>query len=84
MEQEALIRDYLFDQNEGLRKVIARFLNDVMQEEVAKQIEADHYERTDKRRAYRNGIKKRNLKKAITQVPSSRKQDHPEAEDHCS
>jgi transposase-like protein len=44
-----------------MRKVITHFLNDVMQEEAAQQIGADHYERTDKRSAYRNGIKKRNL-----------------------
>jgi putative transposase len=61
MEQEDLIGDYLVDQTEGMRKVITHFLNDVMQEEAAQQIGADHYERTDKRSAYRNGIKKRNL-----------------------
>lgn len=58
MEQEELIRDYLIDQKEGMRKVITQFLNDVMREEVAQRIGADHYERTDKRSAYRNGIKK--------------------------
>jgi putative transposase len=61
MKQEDLTRDYLVDQNEGMRKVITRFLNGVMQEEAAQQIGADHYERTDKRSSYRNGIKKRNL-----------------------
>jgi len=61
MKQEDLIRDYLVDQNEGMRKVITRFLNGVMQEEAGQRIGADHYERTDKRKAHRNGIKKRNL-----------------------
>ena len=61
MEEEDLIRDYLIDQNEGMRRVITKFLNGVMQEEAAQRIGADHYERTDKRSAYRNGIKKRNL-----------------------
>ena len=44
-----------------MRKVITHFLNNVMQEEAAQQIGAEHYERTDKRNAYRNGFKKRNL-----------------------
>lgn len=61
MEQENLIEDYLVDQNEGMKKVITQFLNNVMREEAVYQIGADHYERTNKRRAYRNGIKKRNL-----------------------
>lgn len=61
MEQEDLIRDYLVDQNDGMRKVITHFLNNVMQEEAAHQIGANHYERTGKRRAYRNGNKKRKL-----------------------
>ena len=61
MEQEDLIRDYLVDQDEGMRRVVTHFLNKVMQEEAAQQIGADHYERTDKRSAYRNGFKKRNL-----------------------
>jgi putative transposase len=61
MKQDDLIRDYLVDQNEGMRQVVTHFLNDVMQAEAAQQVGADHYERTDKRSAYRNGIKKRNL-----------------------
>ena len=61
MDQKDIIRDYLVDQDEGMRKVVTHFLNNVMQEEAAQQIGADHYERTDKRSAYRNGFKKRNL-----------------------
>jgi len=61
MEQEDLIRDYLVDQKEGMRQVITHFLNNVMQAEAAGQVGADHYERTAKRKAYRNGFKKRNL-----------------------
>lgn len=61
MEQKDLIKDYLVDQDDGMRKVVTHFLNNVMQEEVAQQIGADHYERTDKRSAYRNGFKKKNL-----------------------
>lgn len=61
MEEENLIRDYLVDQNDGMRKVITHFLNNVMREEAAEQIGANHYERTGKRRAYRNGNKKRKL-----------------------
>ena len=61
MEEKELIRDYLVDQNVGMRKVITHFLNNVMREEAAQQIGANHYERTDRRCGYRNGIKKRNL-----------------------
>ncbi len=35
MEQEKLIRDYLVDQDEGMRRVVTHFLNKVMQEEAA-------------------------------------------------
>ena len=61
MKQEDLIGDYLVDQKRGMRQVVTHFLNNVMQAEAAQQVGADHYERTDKRNAYRNGVKKRRL-----------------------
>jgi putative transposase len=61
MEQKDVIRDYLVDQDDGMRKVVTHFLNNVMLEEAAQQIGADHYERTDNRSGYRNGFKKKIL-----------------------
>ena len=61
MEQKDVIRDYLVDQDDGMRKVVTHFLNNVMLEEAAQQIGADHYERTDNRSGYRNGFKKKTL-----------------------
>jgi putative transposase len=61
MRQRELIRDYLVDQEEGMKNVITHFLDNVMQEEASQQTGADHYERTGNRRDYRNGFKKRNL-----------------------
>lgn len=54
--------DYLVDQKEGMRKLTACLLNEVMQLEAAKQIQAGHYERTGKRKAHRNGTRPRSLK----------------------
>lgn len=74
MESKDLIRDYLVDQEEGMRKVITRFLNNVMQEEAAQQTGADPYERTVNRRAYRNGIKRRNLKTRCGEITLNKPQ----------
>lgn len=56
-----LIRDYLIDQEEGLRQLITWFLNLVMEEEALLQSGAERYERTDSRKASRNGYKSRTL-----------------------
>ncbi len=45
-----------------MRKLTTCLLNEVMQLEVAKQIQAGPYERTGKRRAHRNGTRPRSLK----------------------
>jgi putative transposase len=45
-----------------MRKLTAWLLNEVMQVEAANQIQARPYERTGKRRAHRNGTRKRSLK----------------------
>jgi transposase-like protein len=62
MNNSGLIEDYLVDRNEGMKNVITWFLNQVMQQEALNQIKARPYERTDQRRAQRNGIRKRSIK----------------------
>ncbi len=57
-----LAEDYLIDRKEGMRKLTASLLNEVMQLEAEKQIQARRYERTGKRRAHRNGTRPRSLK----------------------
>ena len=41
-----LAEDYLIDRNEGMKKLITWFLNQVMQQEALNQIQAQPYERT--------------------------------------
>jgi len=62
MSTPELIEDYLVDRNNGMKNVITWFLNQVMQQEALNQIKAQPYERTDQRKARRNGIRKRSLK----------------------
>jgi putative transposase len=62
MNTMELAEDYLVDRNEGMRKLITWFLNEVMQQEALNQIQAQPYERTGQRRARRNGVRKRTLK----------------------
>jgi transposase-like protein len=57
-----LAEDYLIDRKEGMRKLTAGYLNEVMQVEAEKQVQARPYERTGKRRAHRNGTRPRSLK----------------------
>jgi len=54
--------DYLVDKKEGLRQLTASLLNEVMQLEALRQIQAQPYERNGKRIAHRNGTRNRNLK----------------------
>ena len=56
------IEDYLNDNKEGIKNVITCFLNSVMLEEAARQSCTTPYERTDARKAHRNGFKTRSLK----------------------
>ena len=62
MEVLALIADYLSDQEEGMKNLITCFFNQVMLIEALQQAGAAQYERTDVRKAYRNGYKDRSLK----------------------
>ena len=57
-----LAEDYLVDSNEAMRKLTTGLLNEVMQVEAGKQIQARRYERTGKRTAHRNGSRPRSLK----------------------
>jgi transposase-like protein len=57
-----LAEDYLIDRNKGMKKLITWFLNQVMQQEALNQIQAQPYERTCRRKARRNGMRKRTLK----------------------
>jgi putative transposase len=62
MNTSDLIEDYLVDPESGMKNVITKFLNEVMEVEAAEQIDAGRYERTDKRKDYRNGFKEKGLK----------------------
>ena len=62
MDPLALIEDYLSDQENGMKNLIAGFLNQVMLAEALQQAGAAQYERTDARKAHRNGYKDRSLK----------------------
>ena len=50
------------DRKNGMRKLTASFLNEVMQREAENQIPARPYERTGKRKAHRNRTRPRLLK----------------------
>jgi transposase-like protein len=59
LDMFSLKKDYLFDQEDGIRQLITWFLNLVMEEEALLQAGAQLYERTDSRKASRNGYKPR-------------------------
>lgn len=62
MELLDFIEDYLYDNKEGIKNLITCFLNSVMLEEAARQSCSTPYERTEDRKAHRNGFKQRTLK----------------------
>lgn len=62
MNMSELAEDYLIDPKEGMRKLTASLLNEVMRLEAEQQIQARPYERTGKRKAHRNGTRPRSLK----------------------
>ena len=63
-----LAEDYLIDRKEGMRKLTAGYLNEVMKVEAEKQSQARPYERTGKRRAHRNGTRPRLGEKPIEKL----------------
>ena len=62
MDPLALIEDYLSDNENGMKTLITWFLNQVMLAGALQQAGAAQYERTDARKAHRNGYKDRTLK----------------------
>ena len=59
---QELIKLFINDRKEGKKELITWFLNNVMDQEAIEQLNADKYERNNKRTGYRNGTKKRKLK----------------------
>ncbi len=57
----SFIEDYLVDKEDGIRQLLTWFLNLVTEEEALLQTGAQRYERTDSRKAIRNGYKPRTL-----------------------
>ncbi len=60
-----LLTDYLADPNGGLKQLFIWFLNMVMQLEANQQACAGPYERSDQRKAHRNGTRLRTLKTRV-------------------
>ena len=63
-----LLKDYLIDQEDGLKNLLTWFLNLVMQFEAMEQIEAEPYQRVGSRNAHRNGYKERSLKTRVGEL----------------
>jgi putative transposase len=63
-----LIEDYLIHQDEGIKKLLTWFLNLVMQNEALEQLGAERYQRTQTRKAHRNGYKGRSLKTRVGEI----------------
>jgi putative transposase len=61
MELLDLIGDYLIDNEEGIRQLLTMFLNLVMDQEASQQAGANRYERSNSRKAHRNGYRSRSL-----------------------
>ena len=57
-----IISIFLKDSEEGKKELVEWFLNNVMEEEARIQVSAHPYERSDSRRAHRNGSRTRKLK----------------------
>ena len=62
MDLKEVVRNYLTDNDEGMKHLITWFLNEVMQEEADQQAGAGRYRRTSSRKTYRNGLRRRTLK----------------------
>jgi len=62
MNLKEVVRNYLTDNDEGMKDLITLFLNKAMQEESDQQAGAGRYRRTSSRKTYRNGHRKRTLK----------------------
>jgi putative transposase len=62
MKLEDIILLFLEDNKEGLKKLLELFFNTIMKEEAKMQVGVDEYERSDLRKAHRNGYRQRSLK----------------------
>jgi len=51
----------VFSEKDGMKRFLEEVVNQAMQAEVAQKLEAAEYQRTGRRRGYRNGIKPRKL-----------------------
>jgi transposase-like protein len=61
---DALMDSYLqdiFQTRDGLKPLLEHLINRAMEAEVAEHLSADHYQRSDRRRGYRNGSKPRSM-----------------------
>jgi putative transposase len=56
---------YLFNQDQGMAKLLEKVLNEILKAEVAEQLQAEPYERTEDRRGYRNGYREREMKTRV-------------------
>ena len=63
-----LIEDSLIHQDEGIKRLLTWFLNLVMQNEALEQLGAERYQRTQNRKAHRNGYKGRSLKTRVGEI----------------
>jgi transposase-like protein len=68
MEIFELLKYYLIDQDDGLKKLLTWFLNLVMQLEAIQQSGAEPYERNEARTTQRNGYKERSLKTRVGEL----------------
>jgi len=62
MNLRDIVLNYLTDNEKGMQQLITWFLNDVMNEEVARQAGVPRYVRSGTRKAHRNGYRQRSLK----------------------
>ena len=62
MDLRDIVLNYLTDNEKGMQQLITWFLNDVMNEEVARQAGVPRYVRSGTRKAHRNGYRQRSLK----------------------
>ncbi len=58
----------VFSQRDGLKHLLETLLDSTMRSEVSAHIGADHHERSEDRRGYRNGVKPRKLKTRVGEL----------------
>jgi putative transposase len=55
----------LFNQDQGMARLVEKVLNKVLEAEVAEQLQAGPYERCEGRQGYRNGYREREMKTRV-------------------